>query len=139
MFTESEKKQLGKLNKALSRVIKIGLTAPDNPQAGVFREFCDNLVQLVPKIKITSEDSSPRQLPQILIGEGIRYQAVPGGLEMPPFIEALAALDSESRQLAEPFKFHSEEMPFRRPAAEYSEEDSRRSLGRFPALLSDVS
>jgi hypothetical protein len=38
-----------------------------------------------------------------LIGGGLRYQAVPTGLEIQPFIEALAALDSESLQIAEPF------------------------------------
>jgi hypothetical protein len=104
MFTELEKKQLAKLNEALSREIKIGLAASEHPQAGGFREFCDNLVQLVPKIKITAEDISPRQIPQILIGDGIRYQAVPGGLEIQPFVEAMAALGSESQQLAEPIK-----------------------------------
>ena len=104
MFTELEKKQLGKLNKTLSREIKIGLAASEHPQARVFREFCDNLVQLVPRIKITAEDSSPRQIPQIVIGDGLRYQAVPGGLEIQPFLEALAALDSESQQLAGPIK-----------------------------------
>jgi thiol-disulfide isomerase/thioredoxin len=110
MFTELEKKQLGKLDKALSREIKIGLAASDHPQTRVFRDFCDNLVQLVPKIKITSEDSSPRQLPQIVIGEGIRYQAVPGGLEMQPFLEALAAMDSGSHQLTESIKAQLEQI-----------------------------
>ncbi len=93
MFTESEKKQLGKFDKALSREIKIGLAASDHPQARVFRDFCDNLVQLVPKVKITAEDSSPQQPPQLVIGDGIRYQAVPSGLEMQPCLEALAAID----------------------------------------------
>ena len=56
--------------------------------------FVMNLAPLVPKIRITKEDGSPQQPPQILIGGGLRYQALPTGLEMQPFIEALTALDS---------------------------------------------
>ena len=104
MFSESEKKQLGKLNHQLSRQIKIGLAASEHPHALAFREFCDDLVQLVPKIRITSEDGSPRQPPQLVIGDSIKYQAVPNGLEMQPFLEALAAIDSESQLLTEPIK-----------------------------------
>ena len=41
MFSESEKKQLGKLNHQLSRQIKIGLAAPEHAQTPLFKEFCD--------------------------------------------------------------------------------------------------
>ena len=109
MFSASEKKQLGKLNHQLSRQIKIGLAAPEHAQTPLFKEFCDELSGLVPKIKITSEDSSPGRPPQILVGDGLKYQAVPGGLEMQPFTEALAAMDSESPTLAEPIKTRLEQ------------------------------
>ena len=101
MFTDVEKKQLLKLNNELSREITIGLADSGHPHSQVFNEFCDELAQLAPQIRITSEDGSPRQPPQILIGGGLRYQAVPTGLELQPFIEALAALDSESWQITE--------------------------------------
>jgi len=94
MFSDIEKKQLLKLSHSLSRDIKIGLVAAEHPQSRMFRKYCDNLVKLVPKIRITKADGSPQQAPQILIGNGLKYQALPGGLEMPPFIEALTALDS---------------------------------------------
>lgn len=104
MFTDVEKKQLLKLNDGLSSDIKIGLADAGHPQSQIFQEFCDNLVQLVPKIKIAKEDGTPQKPPQIVIGNGLRYQALPGGLEMPPFIEALTALGSEPAQLAESIK-----------------------------------
>ena len=104
MFTELEKKQLLKLNDGLSSEIKIGLAGAGHPQRQMFQEFCDNLVQLVPKIIVVKEDSSPQQPPQIFIGHGLRYQALPGGLEMPPFIEALTALGSEPIQISESIK-----------------------------------
>jgi thiol-disulfide isomerase/thioredoxin len=104
MFNDIEKKQLLILNHTLSREIKIGLVDTGHPQGKMFQKFCDNLVQLVPKIRIAKEDGSPQQPPQILIGNGLRYQALPGGLEMPPFIEALAALDSDPLQMTESIK-----------------------------------
>jgi hypothetical protein len=101
MFTGSEKKQLRKLNNMLSSEVTIGLAGSGHLHSQVFHEFCDELAQLVPKIRITQEDGSPQQPPQILIGSGLRYQALPTGLEMPPFIEALTALDSEPLKIAE--------------------------------------
>lgn len=109
MLTDLDKKQLIKLNDQLSEEIKIGLAATDHKQATVFKEFCDELTLLVPKIKITSEDSSPNQPPQIFIGEGIRYQAIPGGLEMPPFTKALAAMDSGTEPLSDSIKARLEQ------------------------------
>jgi thiol-disulfide isomerase/thioredoxin len=104
MFTELEKKQLLKLNDALSRDIKIGLADAGHPQGQMFQDFCDNLVQLVPNIRIVKEEGSPRQPPQIFIGHNLRYQALPTGLELPPFIEALRALGSEQIQIDESIK-----------------------------------
>ena len=104
MFNDIEKKQLLKLNHTLSGEIKIGFADTGHPQSKMFQKFCDNLIQLVPKIRIAKEDGSPQQPPQILIGNGLRYQALPGGLEMPPFIEALTALDSGVLQITESIK-----------------------------------
>jgi len=104
MFTDPEKKQLLELNRALSQDITIGLTGSGHPHSQVFHEFCDDLAQLVPKIKITHEDVSAQQPPQLLIGSGLRYQALPTGLEIGPFIEALTALDSKPLQIAESTK-----------------------------------
>jgi len=104
MFTDLEQKHLLKLNTELSREITIGLVDSGHSHSQVFHEFCDGLAALAPKIRITREDGSPQQPPQILIGGGLRYQALPTGLEMQPFIEALAALDSKSLQITEPLR-----------------------------------
>ena len=104
MFTDLEKKQLLKLNHELSQDITIGLVDSGHAHSKEFHKFCDSLTQLVPKIRIAEEDGSPQQRPQILIGSGLKYQALPTGLEMRPFIEALAALDSESLQMTESIK-----------------------------------
>ena len=108
MFTESEKRQLQRLNQTLTRIVDIGLTTAGHPQDQVFREFCDHLVQLVSNIKIIAEDSSGKQPTEIQISDSLRYQAIPSGLELQPFTEALAALDSEASPLSESIKMQLE-------------------------------
>ena len=102
MFTALEEKQIIKLNHRISRDITVGLVDSEHPNRKMFHAFCDALTQLVPKIKIAIENDDLQPSPQILIGNGLRYQAIPSGYELQPFIEALAALDSKSIAIAEP-------------------------------------
>lgn len=104
MFGDLEKKQLIKLNDELSQGITIRLVESGHAHSQVFHEFCDGLTQLAPKIRIAQEDGSSQQPPQILIGSSLKYLALPTGLEMQPFIEALTALDSGPLQVTESIK-----------------------------------
>jgi hypothetical protein len=104
MFTPLEEKQLIKFNHQLSHDITIGLVASRHAGSKLFHEFCDGLTRLVPKIKISKVEADPQDPPQILISNGLRYQAVPAGHELQPFLEALAALESGSLKIAEPIK-----------------------------------
>ncbi len=101
MFTTLEEKQILNLNRRLSRDITLGLVDSQHPSYNAFKEFCDKLNQLVPGIKIAKDGESPDQPPQILIGKGLRYQAVPAGHELQPFLEALIAFGSDSMNPAE--------------------------------------
>ena len=102
MFTAIEEKQILKLNDQLSRDITVSLVVSDHPHYYTFKEFCDNLSQLAPRIQIAEKDESPGLPPQIMIGNGLRYQAVPAGHELQPFLEALIAFGSDSWDTAEP-------------------------------------
>ena len=104
MFTSLEEKQIIKLNHQLSQDITIGLVASQHTSSRLFHEFCDDITRLAPKIKISKVAAGPQDPPKILIGNGLRYQAVPTGYELQPFLEALAAIDSDSLKLAEPIK-----------------------------------
>ncbi len=104
MFTALEKKQILKLNDRLSGDITLGRVDSEHPGNQAFKEFCDNLCHLAPKIKITNEEGSPAQPPQIVFGNGLRYQSVPTGHELQPFLEALIALGSNPPHLAESVK-----------------------------------
>ena len=104
MFTPLEESQIIKLNHQLSHQISIGLVTSQHTSSKLFHEFCDGLSRLVPKIKISAVEADPQDPPQILIGNCLRYQAVPTGYELQPFLEALAALESNSLKIAEPLK-----------------------------------
>jgi len=105
MFTPLEEKQIIKLNHQLCHDITIGLVASRHTSSNLFHEFCEDLTRLVPKIKILKAEADPQDPPQILIDNGLRYQAVPAGYELQPFLEALAALESGSLKIAGPIKY----------------------------------
>jgi hypothetical protein len=104
MFTLLEEKQIIKLNHQLSQDVTIGLVRSPHANSKLFYDFCDDITRLVPKIKISKVEAEPLDPPQILIGSSLRYQAVPAGHELPPFLEALLAHESGSLNIAEPLK-----------------------------------
>jgi len=104
MFTLLEEKQIIKLNHQLSQDVTIGLVRSEHASSKLFYEFCDDIARLVPKIKISKVEAEPLDPPQILIGSKLRYQAVPAGYELPPFLEALSAHESGSLNITEPIK-----------------------------------
>ena len=68
--------------------------ASDKSDAGQqLSGFCDRLAALLPALKVKKDNDDPFRSPAILIGkdQNIAYQAVPGGKELPPFLEALSA------------------------------------------------
>ena len=104
MLTPLEEKQIKRLNRQLSHDITIGLIDSQHASQDLFHEFCDNLIRLVPKIKISKVEAGPQDPPQILIGSRLRYQAVPAGYELQPFLETLVAHESNSVKIEEPIK-----------------------------------
>jgi glutaredoxin len=99
IMTPYEEKQLLSLDERLSKEIWIGLIETDHPKSRAIKRFCDKLIQLVPKIRVKKEEGDPDQIPVIRIHNGLRYQAVPAGTEIAPFIEALQMLDSDPPQI----------------------------------------
>ncbi len=100
-MTPYEKKQILALNDMLTKDVQIGLIETEHEKSGLIRQFCDDLIQLVPKIRIIEEEGDPDEVPTIKIHNGLRYQAIPSGTEVVPFIEALKMLDSAAAQIDE--------------------------------------
>jgi glutaredoxin len=99
--TRNPKKQLLTLNNGLSKDVQIGLVETEHEKSGSIRQFCDDLIQLVPKVRVIEEEGDPDEVPAIKIHNGLRYQAIPSGTEVAPFIEALKMLDSTTAQIDE--------------------------------------
>lgn len=101
MMTPAEEKQILSLNERLSKEIQIEFLETDHEKSPAMRQFCDELVQRVPKILIKREQGDPDEIPAIQVHNGLRYQAVPAGTEVGPFIEALQLIDSGTAQVGE--------------------------------------
>lgn len=100
-MTPQEEKQILTLNDMLSKEVQISLIKSDHEKSRAIMQFCDRLTQLVPKIRVTKEDGDLDEIPTIKIHTGLRYQAVPAGTEVAPFIEALKMLDPSITQTNE--------------------------------------
>jgi hypothetical protein len=104
MLTALEEKQILKANDRLSGNISIGLTDSEHPQYDAFKNFCVRLNQLVPRINIAEEGASPPHPPQIVIGNGLRFQMIPSAHELQPFLEALIIFATEAPNITGPVK-----------------------------------
>jgi len=98
-MTPAEEKQLALLNESLSKEIQIELIQTDHVKSPAMRQFCDELVQRVPKIRVKNELGDPDEIPAIQVHNGLRYQAIPAGTEVGPFIEALQLKDTGTAQV----------------------------------------
>ncbi|MGD9045430.1 MAG: hypothetical protein PVG06_17080, partial [Desulfobacterales bacterium] len=103
-MTPLEKKEILTLNDTLSTEVRIGLLATEHEKSGSVGQFCDELNQLVPRIRIEREEGDPDAVPAIKIHNGLWYQAIPSGTELAPFIEALNMLGSATMQIDKDLK-----------------------------------
>jgi glutaredoxin len=99
MMTPAEKKQFAVLNERLSNEIQIELIQTDHEKSPAISQFCDELVQRVPRVRVKKEQGDPDEFPAIQVHNGLRYQAVPAGTEVGPFIEALQLRDTGTAHL----------------------------------------
>lgn len=98
-MTPAEENQILTLNQRLSKEIQIELIQTDHVKSIDLKRFRDELVQRVPKIRVKNEQGDPDEIPAIRVHKGLRYQAVPAGTEVAPFIEALCLKDSATTQI----------------------------------------
>ncbi len=90
-MTPKEEKRIRQLNAELSDTVKIVLFETSHEKNSEIEKFCETLSRLVPRIRVKKEDGDPNGHPMIGIGNGLRYQGIPSGTELEPFLEALAS------------------------------------------------
>jgi hypothetical protein len=102
-MTPEEEKQIKEWSSRLSEEIRIELVLTKDNRTDDFREFCETLSELVPTLRITKEKEEAEVPPSIRVGNRLRYQAIPLGTELDPFLQALE-MSHKHPQLAEPIR-----------------------------------
>ncbi|MFC1812148.1 thioredoxin family protein [Thermodesulfobacteriota bacterium] len=88
MMTPEEEKKITGWGETLKDDISIELTLTQDDRSGLFKNFCDHLTRLAPKIRLKKENEEGSASPVLRI-DNIRYQAIPTGRELDPFLNLL--------------------------------------------------
>jgi hypothetical protein len=78
----------------LTEPIDIRFSPAQDSRNDQMRTFCEQLTQITDRIRLKIDHDENGHLPSILIGSNIRYQAVPLGRELEPFLDALRMLQT---------------------------------------------
>jgi glutaredoxin len=87
-MTPEEEKKIEQWGQKLNDKIRLNLILTKNKRSELFRDFCDSLARIVPKIKVKVEHEEDPIAPVIRIGN-VGYQAIPAGEELEPFLNVL--------------------------------------------------
>lgn len=94
MMDSREETFIRKWHDRLDRSIRIRLMLTEDKRSERFIAFADRMAALAPKVHILKEASDAMEIPAMLIGSSIRYQALPSGKELAPFLDALTLADA---------------------------------------------
>lgn len=92
MISEDDAQKITQWSRNVGHDIFIDLVLNDDERSGAFYDFCHHLTLMVPKVKIKQEKDEQLNTPVIRI-DNVRYQAIPVGRELEPFLDALAGPD----------------------------------------------
>jgi len=116
----------------------------DERSAGIAR-FCAILKELLPNVRIVSEQGADSSLPNFAIGERWRFFAVPAGNELGPFLELLvmqargrADLSSETQKTLEKVQLAASFKVFVTPSCPFCPEVVRQ-VQQFPLVRPNIN
>jgi len=89
MIPKQDARKITRWAQELDEDMVIDLILTRDERSGTFRDFCDNLKRMAPNIKVKPENNEESTFPAIQVGN-VRYQAIPGGKELEPFLDVLA-------------------------------------------------
>ena len=113
MIPEKEKQQIATWGLAIKDDILITLILTGDERSQTFKDFCDDLTHIAPKIKIKQEKDDESKPPIIRFGN-VGYQAIPTGRELKPFLNGLADKDESTQNV--PLSVHKKLHQIRVPA-----------------------
>ncbi len=75
----------------LSQQVRITVVSTNNPKSPDFVRFCQSFIRAAPKVQLRQQSDETQAYPSILVGENLRYFALPENAELDPFLEAIEA------------------------------------------------
>lgn len=90
VLSTKESKILDNWNAQFKGQVAIRLLLSEDRRSEQFESFCDELLAGAPKVGITRIRSRKVEPPALLLGDSLRFHAIPYGKELEPFLEALA-------------------------------------------------
>lgn len=101
MITPEDKKAILRWKGKIEKDIPITLIFSDDRRKNeVLEEFCDTLTSLLPQFVIQTQKAEGEYTPAIKICDRLRYQAIPLGPELDPFMEVSILQGELSRNLS---------------------------------------
>jgi len=84
-MSPEEEKKIARWSRNLENDISIELTLTKDDRGDAFRNFCNHLSRIAPNVRIRTDSEDESTPPVIRIGN-VRYQAIPSGKELEPFL-----------------------------------------------------
>ncbi len=100
----------------LSQPVFVGLARSADERSSVLQAFLEAFTRLARKVRLSFHEGLEDELPAILIGTSIRWQALPEGGELMPFLRAVemhSSPDLASTSVPESLKSHIESVELR--------------------------
>jgi hypothetical protein len=94
-LSEADWTAVERWNAGLERDRCFQLLASDHQQSAKLEAFATTFAQIATRVRWQRTDGDAGELPAIVLEPNIRYHAVPGGNELLPFLDALAAGKSD--------------------------------------------
>ncbi len=88
-MTSRDENRIIEWNERRPETAEIRLIRTGDSRSDELAGFCEELARLAPTVQIRREKADGEDHPAIEVAPGLRYQAVPLGLELPPFLDAL--------------------------------------------------
>jgi hypothetical protein len=89
MMTLNEQKLLRDASLNVPAGTTLRLMVNRDGRSSEIAQFCERVALLMPKVSIAREQAPELEFPMMFLPNGVRYQGVPRGNEVAPFIEAL--------------------------------------------------
>ncbi len=100
-ITEREMEQIRKWADNLDHDVTLRYAMADHPMDDTFKAFASQLAELSPRIHLKKDGDVQVNLPSLLVGRHVTYQALPLNRELEPFLNTLGDDGVFAGQLAE--------------------------------------